>query len=227
MNISITQCTNFDSTDFDSTNVHAETGNVTFDSCGNVYIEYEKKVYQVCINNKNDIYLDYADYSILSNNPIECGCIMEASRESNTKESLTDIIQPDNDQYDDSDEDEYQDENDPYGAVGDNYYIEEKDYMFSVPTSDYYTPQFYFCKLSGSNDIPVNDRNNGDVKALYDAFMYDENKCIFRSKLIGEPPLYVVKIYDNYINQRDIFDIHTSKSYKVVFDGKYISLIKF
>lgn len=205
---------------------HVGAGMITFDTSGNMYIDYGTKIYQICINKNNDIYLDYANYDIISSDSIEYGYIME-SRESSNKETVTDIIEPDNDNEYDSDGNEYQDENDPFGAVGDNYFVEEKNHMFSIPTSDYFTPQFYFCKLSGTNDIPVVERNNGDVNALYDVFIYHKNKCSFRSKLIGEPPLYVVKVYSDYINLRDIYDIHNSKSYKIVFDGVNINLNKF
>ena len=224
MNISIFQFTN-DDIKLDL-NVKENNGNVNFDTCGNTYIEYNSKTYQICINKKNDIYLDYADYNILSAENPEFGYIIESSNEPNNTERVTDVIEPDDDHTNYSD-DEYQDENDPYGAVGDNYYIEEKNYMFSVPTSDYSTPQFYFCKLSGTDDISVNQRHNGDVNALYDTFIYNNEKCTFRSKLIGEPPFYVIKIYSDHINLRDIYDVDNSKSYRIVFDSSHISFIKF
>lgn len=223
MNISIFQSNNNDISAF---NVKENKGSVNFDTCGNTYIEYNSKVYQICISKKNDIYLDYADYSILSTESPEYGHIIESSSESNNTERVADVIEPEDDHNDYSDDENY-DENDPYGAVGDNYYIEEKNYMFSVPTSDYSTPQFYFCKASGTNDILVNQRNNGDVNALYDTFIYNNEKCTFRSKLIGEPPFYVVKLYDDHISLRDIYDINNCKYYKIVFDGSNINLVRF
>ena len=81
MNISIFQSDN--NNDASTFNTKENKGSVNFDTCGNTYIEYNSKVYQICISKKNDIYLDYADYNILSTESPEYGHIIESSSESN------------------------------------------------------------------------------------------------------------------------------------------------
>lgn len=200
------------------------TSDVYFDTCGNMYIEYMEKMHQICIDGKNDIYTDVADYSILSHDSIECGYIMDIEKNTSNKETVMDIIEQDEDDV--NSDDEFYDENDPFGSVSDRFYVEEKDYMFSISVEDYSLSQFYFCKRLGTDNFLINKRKNGDINALYDTFIYNNDKCLFRSKLIGEPPLYVVKVYPHHINLRDIYDIDYSKNYKILLDGSEISLIK-
>lgn len=190
-------------------------GLISFDINGNTYITINDIDYQLCIDGKNNPYLDKADYSIIKQSNIDVGTIVDESMfNGNKKEDLTSIIDPDFDDND-SDAEDYDDSN-FCGVVHEKYLPEENGYLFSIPTDDFMTSKFYFCQ-NGSHDIKINERNNGDILSLYDTFLYNGNQdngvCIFRTKLVGEPPLYAIRIYKNIICCRNICDLGIDKKY--------------
>ena len=204
-------------------NSEKKYGNISLDKNGNVYLDTKDKSYQLCIDNKNNPYFDEGDYHILTKVEDDVyGKIYDDvfsekdnyNEEDDEKNKYKDI---------DSDEEDYaNEEHDPYGYVNDKYYYEEQGSYYSVPTENYNQNKFYFCNtLYSSKDIDVNDRYNGEVLSMYDTFIFQNDQNTFRSKLIGEPPLYVVKMYDNgNITCREICDKYTEKVYSIGYNEK-------
>ena len=191
---------------------------IKFDDHGNLYFELgsndifkdkELTTYQVDIDGKGDLVIDLSDYKILDvdSSSSNLGRIhVDKTKKTDAHEFM--------DKEDSDAEDEGAEDVDPYGSVDEKYYPEEKGYFYSIPTDDYIQSRFFFCQ-SHNNIIPINKRNNGDVLALYDTHLYDDsNNLSFRSKLLGEPPLYIVKIYKNgIITYRETCNVEGNKHY--------------
>lgn len=79
------------------------------------------------------------------------------------------------------------------------YYVEDSDAFMDDPEiqSDDYEEErpFLFISKSYENDIPINNRENGNYQALYDTFIYDEEESLcFRTKEPYNEILYRLKI---------------------------------
>ncbi len=201
------------------TNTNYEYYETSFDLYGSMYLNLNNCAYQLCVDNKNKPYFDLGDYKILDGKTVLFGSILDMS-------TFSDNLPDSN--YEDSDDEnsdyEYNDDPDPFGTVNEKYFPEEKDYLFSVPAKNHMKKKFYFCKLSDNINIQVNNRNNGDINALYDTFIYQDNKCKFRSKLLGEPPLYVLRVYEDRIEFRNIYDTNNIQKYNLSFVNENIIL---
>jgi hypothetical protein len=187
----------------------------SFDTCGNLYAHHNDKVYQVCIDAKNNLYLDPGDYSIITSSEVEFGYIIDIDRKK-TKQDVSIMSDDEDDEYD----------FDPYGAVSDKFYPEEHNYMFSIPAQNHQDVKFYFCKRPYVKNISIVKRTNGDINALYDTFIYKNDKCIFRTKLIGDPPLYVISIHGNNLFFREICVLDNIKMFNFTLDGDVLCLKK-
>lgn len=190
---------------------------LSFDVYGNMYLSHNDVTYQLCIDGKNNAYIDEADYTVISSDEIEFGKIINTTHLEKQEQQIQEVNEDYNSDCDDDDPDNmYLDEHDPYGSVSDKFYIEEKNYMFNISAIDHSYSKFYFCKSFNCPQVSVLNRKNGDNEALYDTFIYnDNNECCFRTKLVGEPPFYVVRISKHGIEMRDIYDISRTRSYKV------------
>ena len=193
---------------------------LSFDINGNLYIDISSclnnpvcikqahTVYQVCINGKNTPYADPGIYTILNTTKPQIGGIYDDLTTTNDNTS-------DDDNDDDIDDAENIDDDvNPLGTVSDKYYIEEKDYLYSIPTNNYLDSNFYFC---GDDTVNIYDRLHGDVLALYDTFLYKNDINIFRTKLLGEPPFYVIKLLidSGIIGFRIIYDTKFEVLYRL------------
>lgn len=194
---------------------------INFDDSGNLYFEFshndefkdkEFTLYQVDIDGKGDMILDLADYKIIDSKKHLFGKIHQDKSKTSKSHVLMD--KEDSDADDENDDDE-----DPYGSVSEKYYPEEKGYFYSIPTENYHQSSFHFCQTSDIV-IPVNTRTNGDVLALYDTHIYDDSSnLVFRSKLLGEPPLYIVKVHQNgNVTYREICNVDGCKHYSLFVD---------
>jgi hypothetical protein len=77
--------------------------------------------------------------------------------------------------------------------VDDTYFPEDNGHDFV--NDDKQVEETYFLFYDNESHLTINERNNGDIDALYDTFIYDENNLTFRTKLSDETNFYRVIIY--------------------------------
>lgn len=199
---------------------------ISFDDMGNLYFTNNKSnvVYQIEISKNNTIQIDNADYSIVNKANKYLGKIIKLPEKDSKK------------QNEEIEFDDYYSNSIPLSL-----YPEEQGYLFSnekitnVNIADNffdgeYEDQFdsYSEFLFYGNDFPIHVRKNGYYNALYDTFIISNDNILFRTKLIGEPPLYIIVINtdDNTIKFRDTTNFEYYTSYKIVTEDTNISLIK-
>lgn len=190
-------------------------GIVSFDKNGNVYIDISKhyksnNILQICVDGQNKPYCDPGDYSILNDAEHVFGNMFNSNEEEKIKvdESDTDDEEPISGvKYD------------PICNISETYYYEEKGTYYNLKDKHDDDSKFHFCTLSSDDEIPVMDRLNGDILALYDTFLYKDGNNIFRSKLVGEVPLYILKLHETgEVYFRNICNKNIEKEYRFVID---------
>lgn len=159
---------------------------IHIDTHGNLYFEIENNdpltsnypnfIYQLNVDKNNEPYLDIGDYDIIDNKDeqipkFHVGTIVKSEKFVNDRYFPEDNGHTITDKAPHLDPDEDLDED----------------------------SQFIFYQKE--NNITINDRNFGDINALYDIFIYDDNdscsgpQLIFQSKLQNEICLYRVILY--------------------------------
>jgi len=193
-------------------------GLVYFDTNGNAYIDLsyysglfdnvQFLVYQICVDGNNNIMFDPHEYPIIYNNEIKLGKFVEE-----------DIEEEKDDKNEDNNCEEYMENVNPYDLVSTKYYYEEKKSCYFLDLEDDETSYFTFYNNSNDNGINIENRENGDILSLYDTLIYQNSTNIFRSKLIGDAPLYILKLYDNgTIQFRELIDINNEEEYYISID---------
>jgi len=181
------------------------TADVSFDISGNVYFDLNKHrddlkdylndsnsdlTYQVDITGNNKPYCDPNTYNIIDSDCYEGYGYIQKDPSYKPEENK----EKDDNEYDSDDSDAYH-----------KYYYEEKGYLYTVPNFDDKLDDswFHFCHLSSMCDIPIHKREFGDILSLYDTYIIKDNAVIFRSKLMHEIPLYILKIYTDHVSFRE------------------------
>ena len=192
-------------------------GIVSFDINGNAYVDISKhfkfnNLFQICVDGENKPYCDPGDYTILDNTIPKFGNMFNSENK-----------EEENSEDEDSDkEEEVVDDyvrHDPYCNISEKYYYEEKDTLYNLNDDHYDDSKFHFCSLTLAIDIPVVDRLNGDILSLYDTFLYQDNNNVFRSKLVGEAPLYILKLHESgSVYFRNICNRNTETEYSFSID---------
>lgn len=142
---------------------------------GNLYFNFNEKMYQLNIDENDNPILEIGEYNIMDDIKIYTkGKIIKSEKFENDdyfqEDNGHDLIDENNDYYD-----EYED-------------IDE-------------TPFFKF--YDSESKIDIHNRENGHILALYDIFLYDnisqpeQEKLIFQSKLQNEISIYRVALYTN------------------------------
>lgn len=132
---------------------------LSFDLNGNVYFTYNANVYQINIDNKNNLICDKAEYEILDN--------------------VTKSIQYYKLYHDDSNKDSKEEHY--------NYYPEDREYINSFndecdnSTQDGSEEKMFF-SFTDKKIIEIDDRENGEFVALYETLLYDsDNKILLKT----------------------------------------------
>jgi hypothetical protein len=218
-------------------------GLVHIDVNGNVYIDisYYKDnfdqssyIYQICVDNDNHIYCDLHDYYVLNDNKVNKGKFynynkMEELEEKNDetdeeeeideKETEEEEKEEDTDDDTDDEEEEKEDNKNLYDLVDTKYYYEEKDTCFFLNLEETDESYFSFYDSGLNTGIDVSERENGEVLSLYDTMLYESNNNIFRSKLIGDPSFYILKLFDDgRVRFRELIDINSENEYIISID---------
>ena len=177
---------------------------ISFDTKGSVYFEFNNKTYQVEINKNCDPELVQADYTIFNKNPrVNRGVITTLSNDETNKQmeecEHTECING--------------------GSIPISQYPEEFGHLFSYQTYENTEcsddqDQGYF-SFNGTG-YEIYERKNGYYNALYDTFILKNNILQFRTKLIGEPALYVIRIEGLNIKCRDTSTLDVYKNFNIV-----------
>lgn len=173
---------------------------LNFDKNGNLYIELPgqpetKTIFQINIDRTNRPYCDKANYDIIENPKIKCGklvtgrdkLLLKQKAALKIKEELEIENQVD---LEDNMESMVNYENENIYFQEDNDYYEDNLSHESDGENEYF--DFY------GSDIPINERNNGDIIALYETLLYTNGGMIyFKTKLNNGIPLYRILMFPN------------------------------
>jgi len=197
---------------------------LNFDICGNAYLKVnENNIYQINIDNKDEIYLEKGRYDILDTIKLSI-------------EKLNQNVESDDEEFFDgieniSDDEEYNDsyikakrEEEKEMLIESDDEDEETQTVKLFPEDEKYEKQkstnkkkFTFASYT-SECIDVNVRKYGDIKALYDTIVYDEKCNIIFKTFADDFIMYRLNIYyDGRLVFRPIGG--TNLHYAVSFDS--------
>jgi len=159
---------------------------LSFDLYGNVYIGSD---YQLNVTGKNEPYLEKGDYFVIDNinKKIKKNQLIFQTH------LLKDKIKEQTDEYN---SDEESDEIDYYPENTQEYIDSDSEECIDGDNQSIY----------GHSNIPFNfwhnftenivtEKNDGDVMALYDVYVYDNVQLLFKSVSKDNSSIYIVKIH--------------------------------
>ena len=190
-----------------------------FDPFGNLYLDSNGKIYQVNISNKHVPYLEEGLYNIIkqSTNLIKKLTAVDKQNSLRMKIQKKFEKQEDEEAFDSDDEYYLDDKNEI------DYYPEDNDYYHDSDSSEEdngtihndiidenninnygeMNLEFNFMK-NDTDTIEINYRENGDVMALYDTYIYNNNKLVFTSHSKDNSSIYRLRIEGDNIYCRSI-----------------------
>lgn len=181
---------------------------VHIDTHGNLYLELDKKLYQLNIDKNNDPYLDGGDYSVITTETFEKPNVGEILPRSDDAPHVNNKYFPEDAQYQMKTTYEYHDEMDDV-----SHFVFHK-------------------KCVNFNEIC--ERENGDIDALYDTYIYDNMKdpdgkqhtqLVFLSKLCDEVCAYRTILYTNGNFYFRAIGCVVEKKYKIIIDDNNIMIV--
>jgi hypothetical protein len=182
---------------------------IHIDTYGNLYFEHNHKLFQLNVDKNNRPYFESGEYNIIEEGKRyrNFGKIIKLSKLNDSK-----------------------------------YFVEENEYSFIRTNDDIYAgeeyaddidrmnnPPFEFYK-SDEYDIEIAEREFGQIDALYDIFIYEENntktnkesKLVFRSELPHEFCTYRVCIASHCKFYFRSHGMTTEHSYEIVIENDNI-----
>jgi hypothetical protein len=197
----------------------------SFDLYGNFYLHDKNdkiNAYQLNISNNNIPYFEYGNYEIIDKKTkINTFKILDENSLKNkvNDDNLLNIDDEDNNNYDYYPEDENLMDNE-------DSIINEQDLLDEENIKNYgiNNLKFDFWNNSFNKDIMIFDRKNGDIMALYDIYIYENNHLIFKSNASDKSSIYRICIYDSEIVFRPIG--YPTINYTLKFENNDINFIK-
>lgn len=198
---------------------------VSLDVIGNMYLsisENDDMCYQLGINGKDELYLDYFNYTILNNNIYPCKPFLV--EENNLKKKVEEDLEELNEleDFDDEEEEEI------YIPEDEDIFLEkEEEYNYDIfnedeDEEDEYYFDFYSNNKNNNIETKIIERNE-DIGALYNSYIYKNSELILLSR--SHSSTYIIKIYnDNTILFRPIGS--REKKYIIVLESNIIKLVK-
>lgn len=176
--------------------------NISFDLYGTLYLSNDKNTYQVNIDGKNNVTLDKGDYPVIdgSTNIYKIAHLDENS----LKTKIRNVNQNNEEHIDEEDEIERNDYT-YYPEDSDHLHIDDPDliqqeYINEDIINQYgeHNIPFVFWEPDGSEftQIKITNRQDCDIMALYDTYIYDvNNRLIFKSHSSDDSSIYIIRIY--------------------------------
>ena len=171
--------------------------NVSFDFYGNLYFTLNNNTYQLNVDAKNTPYLDQDNYDIIDESTCKLHKFNNYESQYGTlSEKMQTIINDDTQNYYPEDNsyymlDNHSNKNSDEDII-DEYIIDED------IEKQYGTFNKKFVFSHNNSIIPINMRNNGDICALYDTYIYNDANCLcFKSNSNDEISYYRIRLYNN------------------------------
>lgn len=224
---------------------------ISFDIYGNLYFKNNNKLYQLLINGRDELSLEEGEYKIISDKKP----IVQRLNLVSTNHLLQEKIEKENPDLDEIDDfqDQEQDENEQDELYDDEIYDDGQYEKYCPENSLYFNTNkeeneqefidednlkkygpdnmpFVFL-MQEDNQIEVADREFGDIAALYDTYMYENNRLFFasRSSKLLKNSCYIIRLIINDDIQlffRPIGYREKEYSIKVINENLTLELVK-
>jgi hypothetical protein len=168
---------------------------LSFDMYGNLYFND----LQISVNNKNHLVAEAGDYYVLEKNIDTNFKKLHMFDKNNRlkKKVLKTINEPHTEELDDDDPEN------PYEIEDEDHYVDSGDDEPELVVDEEKSRQygddnkpFTFSTSVGIENL-VNDRNNGDICALYDTYIYRDNNLSVKSTSSDNSSIYRIKCYSD------------------------------
>lgn len=190
--------------------------NLNFDEFGNLYIENNINIFQINISGKNFPYAELGNFAklSLSNLPINNITIQEKNNQ------LKDQVDQEENSSEESPELDYFPEeseyflNSPDCTNSEESFDDENIKIYGINNKKF---KFY----SDNQNKIIYKRENGDITALYDTYIYNQEKLKFVSNSAEQDSIYRLNIHTNgYLFFRPIG--YPEINYKLFLDSDQI-----
>jgi len=177
--------------------------NISFDPYGNLYIEHNEKTYQVNINGSGIPILDQGSYTIISPYTKEFKQIIQVDKSNPLQKKIKKKLEQQEDNENNNSDDEYflDEHNEDYCPEDQDHIInqDESDDNISIDenTIEKYGEHNYKFDFWNADQGDVYYREDGDITSLYDTYIYNSDRLIFKSHSINDSSIYRFRIYIN------------------------------
>jgi hypothetical protein len=196
---------------------------ISFDVYGNLYLHENDesiKAYQLNISGKNIPYFDFGDYNMINKYTEKLKTFVVLDETNSLKTKIKMKIEKEHNEYEEYD----YNSDDEYDLDGDkniDYYPEDNDHLNNeeiinnsedecdeideenIKNYGYDNRKFIFWNNTHEHQMLIFNRKNGDVMALYDVYIYNDGKLIFKSNSPDNTSIYRFRI--NIGNNNDIY----------------------
>lgn len=177
---------------------------ISFDPYGNLYYEHAQKTYQVNITGTGMPVLDQGKYTIIQPYDKDYKKIIPTDKNNPLQKKIKKNLDKQED-HENSDDEYFLDEhNDDYYPEDQDHVIDEEndendDDNISIDgdTIEKYGEYNYKFEFWNNDKLDINYREDGDITALYDTYIYDGNDLIFKSHSADNSSIYRFRIYKN------------------------------
>lgn len=178
--------------------------NISFDLYGNLYFFNDKNTYQVNIDGRNNVVLDRGDYPVIDGS---ANVYKIKHLDENSLKNKIRTENQDNEEHSDGDEEDEIERNDYtyYPEDSDHLHIDDpnmyqQEYINEDIINQYgeHNLPFVFWEPDGLDltQIKITNRQDCDIMALYDTYIYDvNNRLMFKSHSPDNSSIYVIRIY--------------------------------
>ena len=204
--------------------INGDKTTIHLDLYGNVYIEFGDIIYQLEIENDKIILIE-GQYSAVEQVSVNFNHLVLYDEGHLLKKKVKEHIEKDEEDFGDDDNDYNH-----YFPQDNDYYIDEKsensntDELIYEDIENFYgtaNKPFLFAYYSPEYELPIYIRQNGDVCALYDTYIYD-NKLCFKSYSADNSSIYKLSLFKNGLLQ--LKSVSFCQDFLLMVDGKSIQI---
>ncbi len=177
---------------------------MSFDNYGNLYFDDEKYSYQVNIDGRNNLYVDKGEFKIDGNKNKRFSKLNVVGKGTKLKEkTLIEVEKLDIFEEETIPEDYFPEDNEYIETdITDSEGLINED---SISKYGLHNTEFNFSSITNDLPIPIYMREDGDITALYDTYIYNNGSMCMKSSSKNAESIYVIKVNCNgTINFRPI-----------------------
>jgi hypothetical protein len=171
---------------------------ISFDMYGNLYLTIQDKSYQINVDGKNKPYAEPGEYKILENKKVRLNKIRLndrgitlSNKAQHNIEKNNDVVNEDREEFIFPEEQGYTVDNNS-DSYGDDLIDEDNIMKYGEMNK-----HFDFSHINDSNNIPINNREDGDISALYDTYLYDKSRLCFKSSSKDNQSIYRIRLHND------------------------------